>query len=173
MKKLLIALGALLTLLSLTACPDKGGNKDNSFVTSQNSCFHYTRNAQNGLYYDQAGRQVNCDQGQFALNNGMINPANQFINGQFFDNCKLYGSNWQRINVMGQGYVCVQNQYFSQLPGFSAWQQSWVGSTNVFPRYARSCQVGVNCGGCFGGASAYAGVSVGNLWLGGTLGLCF
>lgn len=208
MKRLVMTLVAMLTLVSLTACPDKGGNGD-QFVTAENSCFNYARNMQTGQYYPLPGtnpaypagayppgayppgayppgayppgavpgQPINCNQGQFANYNGMIVPYNTIYNGQYMTGCSIYstyypGTIYYPVNIQGYGYVCVKQQYFYSLPGFGAYQQYYGG----FPTYARTCQTGVNCGGCYGGAGAgsvSAGVSTGGFWLGGTLGLCY
>ena len=207
MKRLVMTLGALLTLVSLTACPDKGGNGD-KFVTAENSCFNYAQSVQTGQYYrypgtpgyggnppgynppgygpgnpagynppgtGYPGQPVNCNQGQF---NGMIAPYNMYNNGMYINGCAAYstfypGTVYYPVNIQGYGYVCVKQEYFYGLPGMS----QWINYYGTYPTYARSCQVGVNCGGCYNGAGAgsvSAGVSsTGNFWLGGTLGLCF
>jgi hypothetical protein len=172
MKKIILTLWALATVSMLTACPDKGGSKNDNFLTSPNSCLHYYQDPATGYYYDSAGRQVNCNQGYFGQGyNNYYMPYQQYYNGGYQSGCSSWsnyypGNVYIPIQMQGYGYVCMNiSQLNSYIPNYSTMYNYY----GYYPSY--SCQWGVNCGSsCVGGG---AGVNFGPLWLGGTLGLCW
>ena len=175
MKKLILTFLALASVLTLTACPDKGGGGKNH-VTTPNSCNNFRYNHQLGGYEDPRypGRVVNCNQGPYGTgNNGIYTPYNQYLHGQQINGCSSWsqfypGNIYVPIQTATYGIVCANVSSFMQVPMYSYYYSYY----QRYPTYAASCQYGVNCpSSCIGGSGSMSNSS--GLWLGGSLALCF
>ncbi len=177
MKKLMLLVLALTSVMTLTACPDKKKGGGAVHVTTPTSCNNYRFNNTIGGFEDPSnpGRVVTCDRGPYGSTyNNAYAPYNQFIGGQQINSCSSWsqvypGNIYVPVRTDTYGIVCVNVNTFIQVPQYSQYQSYY----QTYPSHALSCRYGFDCpSSCVGGQGSMT-IGVSTPWLGGSLALCF